>query len=278
MAEPLQDRPAMVRALQGKRTYAADHPINGRSPITAPPDDEDEEPMPATNGGTLIYLVRHGATKLNNTTDTSQDRIRGWTDVPLTDEGRREAESAAAALQGKGVGYLATSDLSRAEETADIIGKAIGVKPVPMMGLRPWNLGEFSGKSTKEALPQLAEYVQKRPDEPVPGGESFNDFKARAFAGIAEALKAAGQKQLAIVTHHRLERLMEAWQQAGQPASHAIDIPTFLEKGDPPGGVEELHIDSAAFQGDGGPDTTQPPERSMLPGPPPPLSADADAR
>jgi broad specificity phosphatase PhoE len=269
----------MVRALAGRCTYAADHPINGRSPITAPPDDEDD--MPATNGqggGTLVYLVRHGATQLNNTTDTSQDRIRGWTDVPLTDEGREEAAKAASALQDKDIGYIATSDLSRAQETADIIGKALGIEPQPMMGLRPWNLGEFSGKSTKEVLPKLAEYVQKRPGEPVPGGESFNAFKARAFEGIAEALEAAGSKQLALITHHRVERLMEAWLRAGQPASHAIDIPTFLQKGDPPGGVEELHIDAEALgesASEGG--ASQIPSRSMFPADAPP-SLDADAR
>jgi broad specificity phosphatase PhoE len=274
----------MVRALAGRRTYAADHPINGRSPITAPPDDEgDSNPMPETNGsggGTLVYLVRHGATQLNNTSDTSQDRIRGWTDVPLTDEGRQEAEKAAAELKDKGIGYIATSDLSRARETADIIGKALGIEPVPMMGLRPWNLGEFSGKSTKEALPQLAEYVQKRPDEPVPGGESFNAFKARAFEGLADALNAAGNKQLALITHHRVERLMEAWLRAGQPASHAINIPTFLQKGGPPGGVEELRIDADALGGGGeGGDGAQPEgQPPMIPCEPPPVAANASAQ
>jgi broad specificity phosphatase PhoE len=284
LVTPLTDRPAMVRALAGRRTYAADHPINGRSPITAPPDDEEETPMPEPNGqggGTLVYLVRHGATQLNNTTDTSQDRIRGWTDVPLTDEGREEAAKAAADLQDKNIGYLATSDLSRAKETADIIGQAIGVKPVAMRGLRPWDLGKFAGMSTKEALPQIAEYVQKRPGEPVPGGESFDDFKARAFAGLADALNAAGGKQLAIVTHHRVERLMEAWQQAGQPASHAIDIPAFLEKGDPPGGVEELHVDAEALgtadiQSASAGGTSPAPSRSMFPAEVPP-GLDANA-
>jgi alpha-ribazole phosphatase len=278
MAEPLNDREGVVRALQGKRTFAEDHPINGRSPIAAPPDQEGRE---EALGGPRVYLVRHGATKLNNTTDTSQDRIRGWTDVPLTDEGRAEAKKAASALEGKGVGYIATSDLSRARETADIIGKKLGLKAVPMMGLRPWNLGEFSGKSTKEVLPQLADYVQKRPAAAVPGGESFDDFKERAFQGIADALKGAAGRPLAIVTHHRLERLMEAWRAAGQPASHAIDIATFLEKGDPPGGVEELHLDTAALKGGGGPDNPAdgggavPPKPSMIPATPPPSDAPA---
>lgn len=284
MAAPLEDREGVVRALQGRRRYAGDHPINGRSPVTAPPDDDDDDVDNDALGGPRVYLVRHGATKLNNTTDTSQDRIRGWTDVPLTDEGRREAESAAADLQGKGIGYIATSDLSRARETAEIIGKKLGLRPVSFQGLRPWDLGEFSGKSTKEVLPKIADYVQKHPEEPVPGGESFDSFKDRAFAGLQEALAAAKGRPLAIITHHRVERLMEAWQQAGQPANHAIDIPTFLQKGDPPGGVEELNINTAALKGGNGATKATSPvletnEPDMIPSaPPPPARPDAAAR
>ena len=192
--------------------------------------------------GGVIYILRHGATKLNNQTDMSEDRIRGWTDVPLAEEGRKEAQAAALKLKAKGVDAIVTSDLSRAQETAAIIGKALGVKPAVSRGLRPWNLGTFAGTSTKEALPKIAEYAQKRPDESVPEGESFNQFKERAFGGLADAIEANQGKVLVIVTHHRNERLYEAWEKAGRPEDLSIDLPTFLEKGDPPGGIKELAI------------------------------------
>ncbi len=192
--------------------------------------------------GGVIYILRHGATKLNNQTDMSEDRIRGWTDVPLAEEGRKEAQAAALKLKAKGVDAIVTSDLSRAQETAAIIGKALGVKPAVSRGLRPWNLGTFAGTSTKEALPKIAEYAQKRPDESVPEGESFNQFKERAFGGLADAIEANQGKVLVIVTHHRNERLYEAWEKAGRPEDLSIDMPTFLQKGDPPGGIKELAI------------------------------------
>lgn len=191
---------------------------------------------------TSIFLLRHGATRLNNQTDMSEDRIRGWTDVPLAEEGRKEAQAAALKLKAKGVNAIVTSDLSRARETAAIIGKALGVKPAVSRGLRPWNLGTFSGKSTKEALPEIADYAQKRPDESVPQGESFNAFKERAFAGLADAIEANQGKVLVIVTHHRNERLYEAWEKAGRPEDLSIDLKEFLQKGDPPGGIKELAI------------------------------------
>lgn len=197
---------------------------------------------------TEVYIVRHGATKLNNQTDMSEDRIRGWTDVPLADSGRVEARKAGLKLKSKGVQAIVSSDLSRAHETAQIIGKIVGVKPTATKGLRPWDLGAFAGCSTKDCLPKIAEYAQSKPDEPVPKGESFNQFKERAFAGLADALEAHPGKVLVIVTHHRDERLYEAWDRAGRREDLSIDMGTFLQKGDPPGGIKELKIGGEEWQ------------------------------
>jgi broad specificity phosphatase PhoE len=190
-----------------------------------------------------IYIVRHGETKLNNDTDTSQDRIRGWLDVPLTDQGRKEAKIAAEKLKKYKIEVIYCSDLSRAEETASIIGKILGIKHTPSKKLRPWNLGKLAGTSTKEALPQIAKYVREKPQQKVPEGESFEDFSDRAFEGIAEAINKAKGENLCIVTHHRDERLLSAWNKAGQPANHKIDLDVFLQKGDKPGGLIIMEID-----------------------------------
>lgn len=196
-----------------------------------------------------VIIVRHGATKMNNQTDVSQDRIRSWLDVPLVKEGIDEAKETGEKLKGKGIKFVESSDLSRAKETADIIGKIIGVKPVYSHKLRPWDLGEFTGKSTKEALPKIAEYVKLKPNTKIPKGESFNTFKKRAFEGLAEAIARCKDNVIVIVTHHRLERLLEAWAKAGQPADHNIDLKTFLEKGDPPGGVRIIHVRKNRLEG-----------------------------
>lgn len=213
--------------------------------------DDGDARQSATDKPITIYIVRHGATKLNNDVDTSVDRIRGWKDIPLVEKGREEARQAGVKLKGKGIGAIVCSDLSRAHETADIIGKIIGVKPEPAQKLRPWNLGTLQGTTTKEALPQIARYAQETPDKPVPEGESFDSFKARAFRGFYEAVAKDPGKPVLIVTHHRNERLIEAWDKAGQPADHEIDLKTFLQKGDPPGGVKVIHTSEAALRGNG---------------------------
>ena len=197
---------------------------------------------------TAFYLVRHGKTALNNDTSTSTDRIRGWKDVPLVAEGRETAKQTGEALKSKGIQVIVASDLSRGKETADIIGKIIGVKPTYTDKLRPWDLGELTGKSTKEAIPVIKEYI-KQPDKPVPKGESFNSFKHRTFTGLADAFDTAGTQKLCIVTHHRVERLIKSWLAAGQPSDHGlIDLKVFGEKGEPPGKWEVISLNPSTLR------------------------------
>jgi broad specificity phosphatase PhoE len=192
-------------------------------------------------GKTLtVYLVRHGKTALNeDDKNQSVDRIRGWLDVPLTNEGRREARVTAKALRGKGIKAIVSSDLCRASETAKIIGEVLGIKPVFTMKLRPWNLGKLQGKPTKEILSKIEYYIEHC-DEKVPGGETFRQFRDRALKGVEEACRQHANP-VAIVTHHRVERLMTAWEKAGQTNTR-IDPDLFRQKGEKPGHVEVMHL------------------------------------
>ena len=64
----------------------------------------------------------------------------------------------------------------------------------------------------------------------------------RAFEGVHEALQHAGDRKLALVTHHRVERVLNAWQNEGQPEDHKIHLDTFLQKGEPPGSAQIMPI------------------------------------
>ena len=57
---------------------------------------------------TRIFLVRHGATSL-----TTEDRFAGSTDVPLSDEGRRQVASLAERLTEQSVDAIYASPLER---------------------------------------------------------------------------------------------------------------------------------------------------------------------
>jgi broad specificity phosphatase PhoE len=67
-----------------------------------------------------ILLARHGETNDN----LEPHRFQGFTDTPLNDTGRRQAHELAERVAGDGIVSLWASDLSRARETAEIVGSA----------------------------------------------------------------------------------------------------------------------------------------------------------
>lgn len=116
-----------------------------------------------------IYLCRHGQTELN-----AQGYFRGWTDVPLDEEGIRSAEEMANYLAYEAIDSIAASDLQRAVQTAEIIGRDFDRNPM----LRPWDIGEFAGKPKDSYQSKLQTFIDN-PDKVVPHGESLSDFRRR---------------------------------------------------------------------------------------------------
>lgn len=194
--------------------------------------------------GKIKYVViRHGSTKLNAGPGVSEDRIRGWKDIPLSEEGRQDIKKNFPALKKLGMHGLVCSDLSRAFETAQIISRELKIPILEKtMSLRPWNLGVFAGQETKKVLPILQNYIKKQ-FKKVPQGESFHAFKKRFISYVVGLQKKFGPIKLGIVTHHRDERLMDAWLDYGEPEDVA-DIPShpFMEKGIPPGGFTDYSV------------------------------------
>lgn len=186
-------------------------------------------------------LIRHGATKMNND-DVSVDRIRGWRDIPLSKDGEEEAHKLGEKIKKNPPDVIVSSDLKRAADTANIISDISGV-PVEQYtkNFRPWNVGKYAGTTTQDSIPILAKYATEKPAEKLPDGESFDDFAARFFGGVAKVL-AKYDGLVAIVTHHRGERLLKAWIKNGCPDDGEIDKTEFCKKGEPTGAVMDLKI------------------------------------
>ena len=80
---------------------------------------------------TTLLLVRHGETDWN-----ADGLLQGHTDRPLSDYGRGQARQLAEDLEGEGLDAIYSSDLSRARETAEIVGERLGL-PVELFGEFP---------------------------------------------------------------------------------------------------------------------------------------------
>lgn len=92
-----------------------------------------------------FYVLRHGQTDWN-----VQMRLQGSTDIPLNETGRTQAHAAAKILAGEGITRIIASPLSRALETARIVGAASGIEPVIDQRLIERNFGQFEGMTIDE--------------------------------------------------------------------------------------------------------------------------------
>jgi broad specificity phosphatase PhoE len=157
---------------------------------------------------TRIYLVRHGETEFNRL-----GIFRGRFEVDLNDRGRRQAGEIAAALRGEGIERLHAGPLRRTRETAEIIGSALGIPVVIDPGFDNISLGEWQGvpkETVQRDWPEAWHQWQTSPEHlVVPGGETVEDVKRRAFARVSELVgDPSTPAALGIVTHRSVMKVL----------------------------------------------------------------------
>jgi len=185
----------------------------------------------------MILLARHGETDDN----VPPLRFQGQRDTPLNDNGRAQARELAervAALEPP-VASLWCSDLSRARETAEIVGERIGLAPRLDARLREGWRGEWEGFLFDEiAASDPERYAAWRaPDASVgfhfPGGETLAEQQARVLACLRQiAGVASGDGEVAAAP------AAGAGPPAGLPSlvvCHGGSIRTMLCRRDPRG-------------------------------------------
>jgi len=150
----------------------------------------------------MLYVLRHGTTSAN---EPGQERIRGWSQIGLSDEGRKAVHDSAQVLKGRGITQIISSDLPRAAETASIVRQYLQAPVRLDHGLRPWDLGVWTGALVSEAAPVMEKYVRDR-FTAVPGGEAWNQFLARWDSMLTYVLRTVREKRTSwvLVGHARL--------------------------------------------------------------------------
>jgi probable phosphoglycerate mutase len=146
-----------------------------------------------TRPAARLLLVRHGETVANAA------RIVQTPDADLSARGVEQARRLAVRLAAMNVERLVSSDLRRAQSTAEHIAAATGVKHIEDDArLQERNFGLLRGRSYAEIGFDIM-----APGFAPPGGESWEDLDARVadlFRDLAAWL-AACSGSLVVVTH-----------------------------------------------------------------------------
>jgi 2,3-bisphosphoglycerate-dependent phosphoglycerate mutase len=162
-----------------------------------------------------LILLRHGESTWNK-----ENRFTGWIDVPLSEQGEREARDAGSKLRDTPIDLVFTSVLKRAIDTTTLALEAAGQTDRPIVYDKAINermYGDLQGLNKAETARQYGDEQVKiwrrSYDVAPPGGESLKDTAARAIpyfvdeilphvkAGKNVLVSAHGNSLRAIVMH-----------------------------------------------------------------------------
>ncbi|MGW2641130.1 histidine phosphatase family protein [Streptomyces sp. NPDC001348] len=154
-----------------------------------------------------LFLVRHGETEWSRS-----GRHTGWTDVPLTEQGREESRRLAPLVREQRIGVAFVSPSRRARETAELIGVDDARVDAD---LREWDYGGYEGVTTPEiqrtrpgwflftdgVAPGPPEHPGETPEQV---GERADRMLAKVDAADADVLLVAHGHFLRVLTARRL--------------------------------------------------------------------------
>lgn len=154
------------------------------------------------------YILRHGEAVSN-----VKEIISSWPEKfnnHLTKKGRAQIKKAAKELKNKNIDIIFASDLLRAKETAEIVGKELKIKSKFDKRLRELSFGIFDNKPIVEFVNFFKNKKEKIKKAPLKG-ESYNDVSKRVFKFLKEIDKKYKEKNILIVSHQCPLFLLEGY-------------------------------------------------------------------
>lgn len=161
---------------------------------------------------THFILIRHGETDWN-----VEGRYQGQLDIRLNERGRQQSYDLISLLDVRKPSMIYSSDLSRARETAEILGSELRVPILLDPRLREIDLGSWEGMLFEEIQAKYSELLVLRKQDPhnvsAPGGETLIQVQNRVFAAIDDIRKIHQNESVAIVSHGLPLAIVQAWHQ-----------------------------------------------------------------
>lgn len=150
---------------------------------------------------TYVCVTRHGETDWN-----IAGILQGWTDVPINDQGRRQAYELVGSFSHSKFARIYSSPLIRSRETAEIIARSLRLDPPECHeGLKERNFGIIQGVPKSELAelnPVLLQQILKRnPATDFEQGESMDEFADRVLDAVISIARPNAGKRILAVTH-----------------------------------------------------------------------------
>ena len=146
---------------------------------------------------TTIFLIRHGQTDWNRA-----EKIQGHADIPLNETGKEQAQKVAQLLQQKRVSLAAlySSDLQRAQQTAQAISQSFALDIILAADLREENFGKAEGLTKKEYHALYGSFNWLDLPEEI-GAESRSKVITRVMSYLHMIVQKHQGQYVAVVTH-----------------------------------------------------------------------------
>ncbi len=169
-----------------------------------------------------VYLIRHG-----EVLNAREPCFNGHYDIALSPLGIEQVQKVSAALEGKPISRVYSSDLQRAYESARIVGRPHGCEPVALPELREICMGRWEGLTVREVDRQYPGELELRLKDVetfcAEGGETFAQLCGRVIPKFQEIVGNHPGGNVAVVAHGGVNRVILS-HVLGLPARHIFRI------------------------------------------------------
>jgi len=157
----------------------------------------------------VLYMARHGETAWS-----LSGQHTGFTDLPLTPNGERNARRLGERLKGMSFAKVFTSPLQRAARTCELAGFGAVAETDPE--LVEWNYGQYEGRCSAEIFAERPDWQLFR--DGCPGGESPAQVGERADR-VVQRVRTVPGDVLLFSSGHFIRVLAARWLALGPEAA-----------------------------------------------------------
>lgn len=165
--------------------------------------------MPNYIAPRYLYLCRHGQSQWN-----AKGILQGQLNCSLSELGLQQAANLAAEAQSWYIQHIFHSDLTRAQQTAQICAKQLNLAPQSITGAQERNFGSWQG----QAITHLSEYQRFRQEcynnlhaKPNAQSESTQEVRVRMQSAVKTISEAATGNVMLISHGDAIDCLLSLW-------------------------------------------------------------------